>query len=168
MYKVYLAGPITGLDYDDAIDWRDDVKQELWEKSNGTILGVSPMRAKEHLKNHVLNETHWDGLLTTPKGIVARDRNDVKTADLVLFNMLCATKTSIGTCVEFGWADAFGIPSVLVMEDPGITLPNRHEHSFVRTLTDIHTTNLDDAVDCILRWFPKVPKNRKKFLTTLY
>jgi len=46
--KVYLAGPIKGLDYNNSIAWRDHVIREL-EKSK--IIGASPMRAKEFLKN---------------------------------------------------------------------------------------------------------------------
>lgn len=116
--RVYLAGPITGLSYDGATDWRQAMKVSL-----GTlgIDGFSPLRAKDYLKD----ETSIDGSpsayqrkhpLSSPKGIVTRDREDVRRADVVLMNLLGATRVSVGTMIELGWADAFRVPVVVVME----------------------------------------------------
>jgi len=41
--KVYLAGPIKGLTYTGATDWRDEAKDALYDIG---IAGYSPMRAK--------------------------------------------------------------------------------------------------------------------------
>ena len=45
---VYLAGPITGVDYGSCTDWRKYAKSKLAEDG---IMGVSPMRGKENLAN---------------------------------------------------------------------------------------------------------------------
>jgi hypothetical protein len=42
---VYLAGPIRGLNYDSANDWRSYTCEKLADGNSG-IIGVSPMRAK--------------------------------------------------------------------------------------------------------------------------
>lgn len=145
---VYLAGPITGLDYAGATDWREYAKDRLAKYG---ILGVSPMRAKEFLKNlrsmpsgeearHI--DTHG---LALPHGYVARDRLDVRRSDAILMNLMGAKIVSIGTMVELGWADAFHKPIVLAMENVG----NIHEHGFVRELTQYHNTDLDTAIETI-------------------
>jgi nucleoside 2-deoxyribosyltransferase len=163
MKIVYLAGPITGLSYEGATDWRDYAKKKLAEYG---ILGVSPMRGKEFLKNLAsmpsgdqakAGDHHG---LSLPHGFVARDRLDVRRADAVLMNLLGAERVSIGTMVEVGWADALLKPVVLVMENPTMTVPdsefgpeewdeNIHEHGFVRELTQYHNEDLDTAIETI-------------------
>lgn len=139
--KVYLAGPITGLTYDQGQDWRTKVKAEL---SNKGIDGFSPLRAKSYLAGHGPLQGAYDEFpLSTAKGIVARDRNDVRTADLVIFNLLGATRISIGTCIEFGWADAYRIPSIVVIEKNG----NCHSHPMVEALSPFIVDNIPDAID---------------------
>ncbi|MFA5172812.1 MAG: hypothetical protein WC435_00190 [Candidatus Paceibacterota bacterium] len=46
-FFVYCAGPITGLSYNETVDWRNNLKEML--PPNIEIL--SPMRGKDHLKN---------------------------------------------------------------------------------------------------------------------
>jgi nucleoside 2-deoxyribosyltransferase len=139
--KVYLAGPITGLTYADGQDWRSKAKAAL---ANRNIDGFSPLRAKEYLAGHGPLQGAYDEFpLSTAKGIVARDRNDVLTADLVIFNLLGAKRISIGTCIEFGWADAFRKPSIVVIEKEG----NCHSHPMVEALSPFIVDNVEDAVD---------------------
>ena len=163
MKTVYLAGPITGLTYEGATDWREYAKRRLKEYG---ILGVSPMRGKEFLKalGSMPSGDQAKGSdrhgLSLPHGFVARDRLDVRRADAVLMNLLGAERVSIGTMVEIGWADAFLKPVVLVMEEPKMIAPdsefgpedwdtNIHEHGFVRELTQYHNEDLDTAIETI-------------------
>jgi nucleoside 2-deoxyribosyltransferase len=44
---VYLAGPISGLNYEGATNWRDHAKSYLNEFG---IKGLSPLREQDHLK----------------------------------------------------------------------------------------------------------------------
>jgi len=142
MKRIYLAGPISGLDYKGATDWRNEAQYRL---AQSDILGLSPMRAKEFLKDKGIigsGDMGDEHGLSHPRGFVTRDRMDVATCDAVLMNLLGATRVSIGTMVEIGWADAYRKPVILIMEQN-----NPHEHGFVRQLTHYHVTTLDAGLD---------------------
>ena len=139
MKKIYLAGPISGLTFEGAQDWRTYFSNKI----NLEIQCFSPLRGKDYLKMRGPLEGSYDDFpLSSDRGITTRDRNDCMGADLVVFNMLGATRVSIGTMVEFGWADAARVPSVLVMEKTG----NVHDHPMVRELAGFRVTNLEDAI----------------------
>lgn len=140
MKKVYLAGPITGLNYKGATDWREEAKTRL---NDVGIAGFSPMRAKEHLKNRkvLVASGYLDSAISNPKAIVCRDHNDVYTSDAILVNLLGAERVSIGTAMEIAWAHAYRKPIVLVMEKKG----NLHEHGMLTEVCGYRVTNLDDA-----------------------
>lgn len=138
---VYLAGPITGLTYDQSTDWREKVHKALAPD----IDTLSPMRAKAYLKTlpaDLIGDEYADRILSTQKAITSRDRWDTMRADLVIFNFLGATKASIGTAIELGWADAARVPGLLVMEESG----NVHDHSMVRETTGWRVSTLEDAI----------------------
>lgn len=139
--KVYLAGPITGLTYDESTDWREKVHRDL----QPDIETLSPMRAKSYLKTlpaDLIGDEYSDRILSTQKAITARDRWDTQRADLVIFNFLGAKVASIGTAIELGWADAARVPGILVIEKTG----NIHDHSMVRETTGWRVDTLEDAV----------------------
>lgn len=138
--KVYLAGPITGLNYDGCTNWRDKVKEDL---AVFNVDGASPMRGKAYLQGTgPIGDAYAETILSTEQAIMARDRYDVMSSDMVIFNFLGASRVTIGTCIEVGWADAFRKPSVLVIEETG----NIHDHAMVRQACGWRVTNLDDAV----------------------
>jgi nucleoside 2-deoxyribosyltransferase len=141
--RVYLAGPITGLSYADGQDWRDYAIKELesWD-----IEGLSPLRGKDYLaafetidKQHI-GRTDWP--LSLPQGIVGRDRNDVKTSDLILVNFADAKKVSIGTCMEIAWADAFRVPVLMVRGEV-------HDHEFINQLVAWSVDTLEEALTLV-------------------
>ena len=139
MKKIYLAGPISGLTFEGAQDWRN----YFTSKISPEIDCFSPLRGKDYLKIRGPLEGSYDQFpLSTDRGITSRDRNDCMGADLVVFNMLGAQRVSIGTMVEFGWADAARVPSILVMEKQG----NIHEYPMVREIASFRVTNLEDAI----------------------
>lgn len=139
----YLAGPITGLSYERATGWRRTAEQVLWEE--GGIVGLSPMRGKDYLLgSQILNQTYSVPMLTQ-KAIVGRDRWDIMGCDGVLFNLLDADCASIGTMIEYGWADTFRKLIVTVMNDGNV-----HDHAFVRELSHFLVPTLDEALDIIL------------------
>jgi len=149
--RVYLAGPITGLSYTGATDWRADVSDELLPH----VIGVSPMRGKEYLRHkEVIGGTSADfaamkQALSMPQAIVCRDRWDVQTCDAVLMNLLGAERVSIGTMIEAGWADASRKPLVVVIEPKG----NVHEHGMLDQLTGYRVTTLAEAVHILKMLF---------------
>lgn len=142
MKRVYLAGPISGLNYEGCTDWREYIKLEL------DIEGIevfSPMRGKEFLKNTgpisaITNPTN--NSMRTDAAITTRDRNDVKKADVIIMNLLDAKIVSIGTMIEAGWADAFGVPVILIIEKEG----NIHEHTILRRIAGYRVDTIDEAI----------------------
>jgi nucleoside 2-deoxyribosyltransferase len=136
---IYLAGPIGGLNYSEAVDWRDETIRALEPYG---IKGLSPMRGKEYLMHEaILKGTGYDDtLLSNNRAIVTRDRMDVTNSNAVLMNLLGATRVSIGSMVELGWADLHRIPTIVVMEQGNI-----HEHGFVYELANFVVDNIPDA-----------------------
>jgi nucleoside 2-deoxyribosyltransferase len=139
MKKIYLAGPISGLTYEGAQDWRDYFTSTIDQQ----IACFSPLRGKEYLAMRGPLEGSYDEFpLSTDRGITTRDRNDCMGADLVVFNMLGAKRVSIGTMVEFGWADAARVPSILIIEKEG----NIHNYPMIREIAGFRVDNLQDAI----------------------
>lgn len=144
MPKVYLAGPIAGLNYAGATEWRDYVKQEL---NSVGIQALSPMRAKQYLKGVASFSTDGDvyktlSVLSCNRGITTRDRFDCTTADVVVVNLLGAERVSIGTVMEIAWADVCRIPLVLIMEPDA----NVHNHGMILECVGFHCHTLDEAL----------------------
>lgn len=139
-YSVYLSGPIKGLVYGEATDWREHVTR----KFPPHIIAISPMRSKEFLSNgKVLDLNDMpDHAIVRPNGLVARDRYDVMRCDAMLVNLIGAKQISIGTCVEFGWADSYRKPIITAMREEDV-----HNHGFVRELSGFLVPTLDEAIE---------------------
>lgn len=142
MMTVYLAGPITGLKFGAAVDWRTWAQEQLAVQG---IRGVSPMRAKDYLRSagELAARGYDDKPLSRGKGIITRDRWDCTHADIVLVNLSGAKQVSIGTVMEIAWADAARIPVVLVMDADG---RNVHDHAMVREAAGFIVPTLEEAV----------------------
>jgi nucleoside 2-deoxyribosyltransferase len=141
---VYLAGPITGLDYKGCTDWRQSAKAELAAVG---IEAFSPMRCKEYLDGLPTisghgREYHNMGPLSTPKGVVTRDHYDVHRCDMLLVNLLGAKQVSIGTMFEMAWAFQKKTPIVLAMDETG----GLHDHMFVHQTCGYRLGTLDEAL----------------------
>lgn len=139
MKQLYLAGPITGLSYVKATDWRQYISDRL----PNYIVAVSPMRGKQYLdKEQVIAASYENIPLSCQKGITCRDRYSVMTCDMLFVNLLGATTISIGTVMEIGWADMLRKPIVLVMEKKG----NIHEHPIIKESVGFWVDNLDEGI----------------------
>jgi nucleoside 2-deoxyribosyltransferase len=144
-FKVYLAGPIKGLTYNEATNWRDTVRDSL----PSTVLTYSPMRGKQRLQEITSGEkikcAYEDNPLTSAKGINMRDYFDVASSDAVFVYLKGATQVSIGTVMEIAWARAFNKPVILVMEKEG----NIHHHSMLLYPCGFHVETLEEGIDCL-------------------
>jgi nucleoside 2-deoxyribosyltransferase len=149
--SVYLAGPISGLTYEEASGWRDLVCDSLTPHG---IKCLSPLRAAIHLRDHKGLLTDCEivpGLecvvkaMSTPMGVVTRDRFDATHCSVLFLNLLGSKKVSIGSMVEVGWANANNIPIVLIIEPEG----NPHEHAFVTECCQFRTTSIWDGVQIV-------------------
>lgn len=135
---LFLAGPLTGISYGDALDWRTYVESRL----PPDVVAYSALRGKEYVaKEAVLKDAYPDHLLSTPQGTITRDRFDVSRCDALFVNFLKADRVSIGTIMEMAWADAWRIPIILAMENGNI-----HDHAFVRQVAAFITDDLDEAI----------------------
>lgn len=152
---IYLAGPITGLSYEAArLGWRVEFKALLPEH----ILALSPMRGKDYLVDEGIlagdANMYPEHLMSTPSGIVCRDRNDVKNCDVMVANFLGADRASVGTAIEFGWADAFVKPIVMIIEPDGLIekkgmhafeVTNPHWHGMMNEMAGYVTHTVEEA-----------------------
>jgi nucleoside 2-deoxyribosyltransferase len=144
--SVYLAGPITGLSFGNATDWREYARSRF---NDAGIAAFSPLRANTYLsKENSLKDRYDNNPLSTAHGIVTRDRFDTMTRDLILINFLGATKVSIGTVMEVAWADAARKPIIIAME-PGAVNP--HEHSMLTEVSGYIVPTLDEAIDVAIK-----------------
>jgi nucleoside 2-deoxyribosyltransferase len=139
MFKVYLAGPISGLTFAGAQEWRN----EFTRRVDSRIKAYSPLRGKDYLADlGILEQSYATFPLSTDQGLTTRDRYDCMGADLVVFYLLGAQRISVGTMIEMGWCDAARKPAVLVIEKEG----NPHDHPMVRQTVPFRVDNLDDAL----------------------
>jgi len=75
MKTVYLAGAITGESFGTSNSWRDYVKNKL----NKGISGLSPLRAKDYLKNETdIGDSYENIPLSSSRGIMTRDFFEVQ------------------------------------------------------------------------------------------
>jgi nucleoside 2-deoxyribosyltransferase len=150
-HYIYLAGPITGLTYEGATDWRNQVSERL---NSYKIECLSPMRGKEYLQGKgALTSGTYDGLLTTAKGIMRRDHFDCTRATALLVNLLGTKKVSIGTVMEIAWAYDKRIPVIAVMEPD-----NLHHHVMLDEGVHYTVGTIEDAVQVLKQLFNDLPK----------
>lgn len=139
---VYLAGPITHAgSYEGATDWREQVS--AWMRDL-RIHTYSPMRGKTFLADdwNLKGDGSYDHVLSTPAGIVGRDRLDVTRCDVMLAYFPVETeKASIGTAIEYGWASMLNTPIVTVRE-PGSV----HDHAMLNQLSTYIVSDLEEGV----------------------
>ena|SRR3990167_2407105 len=154
MKRLYLSGPLAGISYDEAVDWRKYVASKL----ASDIVTLSPMRGKSYLSKEktLVNYKYENSILSNSRAITTRDRNDVMNCDMVLVNFLGAKTISIGSVIEIGWADSFRKPVVMVANrflSDRSSIRNIHEHPIIDEIVGFRTDNLDDAinvVNCVL------------------
>lgn len=139
--KVYLAGPITGCSYDGCTSWREHVKTTL---SKDGIECFSPLRSKIYLREEMEIEPSYDEYpLSTNRGITTRDRWDATRCDVLLVNVIGATKVSVGTVLEMAWADLSRTPIVFVTDN------DVHTHGMIDEIIGFKLHNLEDALDVV-------------------
>lgn len=146
-FSVYLAGPISGLTYDGAEDWRAFAKAEL---AKYDIHGLSPLRAKEYLRGIPALVADCAGYgelncMSSPRGIMTRDRYDATRCDVLLVNLLGSQRVSIGTVMEIAWADLCRTPIVVAMEPDG----NVHEHAMIAEAIGFRVASLEEAIHVV-------------------
>jgi nucleoside 2-deoxyribosyltransferase len=142
---VYLCGPITGTSAAQAMTWRQDVAAALdvvAEVIDPTRDAVDYVQRSADAAAQRLTADR----LRHAKGIVTRDRFDIRRSDLVLACFLGARAVSIGSVGEIFWADAMGKPVVIVREDD-----NPHNHDMLNEIAGWIFADLGSAVEQVKR-----------------
>jgi nucleoside 2-deoxyribosyltransferase len=146
--RIYLAGPIRGKTFDEAVEWRDDAAAKLAAMGHVTM---SPMRGKDYLRDFgpLNGGENTDGSypafpLSSGHGLFMRDTFDVQMADCVLANFEGATQLSIGTCMEIQRAYDLGKYVVTVVEPGSI-----HDHAFIQQASSLVVPTLEAALEYI-------------------
>jgi len=136
--KIYIAGPISGLSYDE-VESFFLTKAAALTKSGHTVL--SPMLGKENLRNEIeLRGYGYKGPTTTNHAIFERDKWMVTQSDAVFADLSQAKRVSIGTVFELAWASFLGKHTVVVMGEV-------HRHAFVLEAADIVFKTEEEALD---------------------
>lgn len=146
MTKVYLAGPITGLSYTSANEWRLDVLDSATK--DGRLRGCeffSPLRGKKYLTHEtVLSDNYPQHAMSSSKAIMQCGYYDVQTADALIVNFIGASTVSIGTVMEVAWAHQRRIPVIAIMEDGNV-----HEHSMMNEAIWWKVTTVNQALELL-------------------
>ena len=119
------------------------------------------MRHKDYLLDRTdIKDTYEDKVLSSQRGIFARDTWDTRRCDATFVNFLGAETVSIGTVMEISWAWAFHRPVVLVMEKEG----NIHEHEMVREACPFRVETIEEGIDVLGALFNQNgPQTRFRF-----
>ena len=108
---VYLCGPIDGLTYRAAAQWRHYVEYTL----DRSCEILSPLRGKEvEDENHIMQGSSGRHVLESAAAITLRDLSDVRRADVILV-YLEEDSPGFGTGVELGIALERHTPVILVV-----------------------------------------------------
>ena len=139
--KIYTAGPITGLTYEEVVgEYRSKI--EILSSYGYDV--ITPMAGKQDLVLEECFKAVGYGKLTpvaTSKAIKQRDRWMVGQSDIILADLRTGIdKVSIGTCMELAWGDELKKHTVTVM-----TKDNIHNHAFVLQCSSIVLETIEEA-----------------------
>jgi NTP pyrophosphatase (non-canonical NTP hydrolase) len=178
--SVYLAGPITGLNYAGCSTWREAVAKQL--KDVG-IDAYSPMRAKAYLASLAVLSGHGTeykdmGVLSTARGVMTRDRFDATRCGVLFVNLLGATQVSTGTVMEIAWADLVPHadrvrhgedrqPARAHDGERGHRLPRRHARGSGRDHEEHPPVNLKETARTHWAWVDEMGWHRSTVLEKL-
>ncbi len=157
MKYIYLGGPVAGLTFEEAHNWRYRVEEEIVGYNDGV-----PVHSEFGVRWPVLTGIKagsGDIYGTTGKYdklTVDHDRWAVQNSDIILMNFTGATRASIGCSVEFGWADSARKPIITILPTwetlPAKETVNPHTHAFITELSSVIVEDLDEAMDIILQF----------------
>lgn len=135
--RIYLAGPMTGLTWDQANEWRLKVAAEL--KPHG-IECYSPMRWDHRLNSNCIDYAH-----DIPE-ILRRDFYDVMQSDLIYadFTVCSSDIVSFGTVSEVAWGYALRKPTVMVAPKSSI-----YHHPWMLEMADYVRHTMEDGINTV-------------------
>jgi phosphoribosylpyrophosphate synthetase len=122
MKRVFLSGPMRGVDRVESLAWRTRATELL----EGSFSVIHAFRGREE------KETFND-----PRAAVARDLSDIKDSDILLVNDTVETASMIGTAMEVFHAYRSDMPVIVFgyAHEKDYWL-NYHSHLRVNTLEE--------------------------------
>ena len=132
---VYLAGPVDGVQRQEALNWREDVSQRLNQAGISTF---SPA--------HAFSVVYFVGSNSPSNKATARAVTDINryaiSQSSVVLAYLPKDRTTIGTIREIEYAVSIGKPVVVLVE---------HTDIFFLSLYDtIQVSDWDEAVNAVI------------------
>ena len=145
--KAYLGGPMAGLTVEECRRWRVAAAETLREA--GFVI-LDPTKGLGLLKpGEKVRDAHNEEVTQSAHVVFKRDEFDVTRCDIAIFNLLGATRTSIGSVMEIGLAYLCRKFVIVVMEPQG----NVHDHAFVKGALSIRLETVDEAVEYAINTF---------------
>jgi len=143
-FLIYLAGPITGLSWQEATEWRVSAIERFKDmsKDGKRYIALSPLRGKEYLSEETaIKDSYEHHQISTPKMINSRDMFDVRRSNLLIVNLKNAKRVTIGTMLEVGAAYILNTPIIVIMEPDNI-----HKHAMLGEQATAIVSDLDTAI----------------------
>lgn len=134
-YKIFTAGKMGGLSYDEQMKWRKDFETTLRSRCDKSLTFVHPPMFYQY------------GDETNEKEAREWEINQLKDSDIVVVN-LTTIADSIGTHIELGIIEAmnqFGYKHIHLI---GVGRPNV-SHPWIQMGMLRHESTLEDAADYI-------------------
>lgn len=140
---IYLGGPMSGLTWRDALEWRRTVEDKL--HSQWRLISPVKQQVGQDLDEIITVQSQDDNKLLlhhTATGVTSQDEFYIDQSDWLLCYFLNAQRVSIGTIWEIGYAWGKGKKILSVVEKGSI-----HDHPFVRRRSHVFTPNLSEAIE---------------------
>lgn len=135
--KIYLAGGIHGLTFNEATEWRDYATVQLHLRGFEVI---NPLRGKR-AKNG-----RFDGGVYTPAEVVVRDKQDILEADGLLVEYTRPDRNYSGTSMEILFAYEHHKPVIVWSSHAG-------ESYWVAYHATAILPTLDDCIEYIANYW---------------
>jgi nucleoside 2-deoxyribosyltransferase len=131
---VYLAGPVDGVQRQEALDWRENVSQRLNQADISTFSPAHAFSVVYSCGNSLPNKV-------TARAVTEINRYAISQSSVVLA-YLPKDRITIGTIREIEYAVSIGKPVVVLVE--------RTDISFLSLYDTIQVSDWDEAVEALL------------------
>lgn len=138
--KIYLAGPLSGLDADEAMS-HFEMRKILLERIYSVL---SPFYCKPYLQGSgTLKAGGYKSPVSQDRAIFQRDSWMVRQADMIWADFTHSNRVSIGTCFEIAWAYELGKKVII----SGVSPDSEHDHAFLREASTLWFDTSEEAID---------------------
>lgn len=134
--KIYLAGKMSGLNFDEMYQWRAVLRNELLARADGAGYKLSVINPVVYFNFE--SERHQ-----SEKEVMDYDLSHVSTSDIIIVN-LDGLNTSDGTKYELKEAYDNGIPV--------IAFGDKENYEKLHPWTKLCITRYEDTAECVIEY----------------